>query len=224
MQFISQKDINNKPIVIVKINDKKVFMSISNQINVTKQIYLLHKSNSGVLGYLYFKGIVPQAMSKWISTQMIPDHQSSECIVDYLNKMFIRKHSELYEFKTNDNIQIIPDNNVYRGSAIVTSYEGDRMITQEKKYKDLLASDYGSIDVWAEETTEYSDADMRYSNKIPFWRTTVHARHYDKSNDGFRSNVERSSLGNSISGYGDAFADLQNRTISLYDRYKDVDI
>lgn len=217
MEYLSQKEINNKPTQIYKIDDKYVFMSIKNKLYVTKQIYMMHKKNGGILDYLYFKSMVPVIMYSWISKAYIPKGKSTMDVLDYLNKQFIKENYSLYELKVADKIVPLVDTNVYKTRTTMgVCDEDDNVHIYTKKYGDLLASDYGSIDVWTEQTTEFTPANMRYGNKIPIWQKNMNIRNYDRNNEGYHSTRSRASLNNRIAGYGNDFSNLQQQKLDLY--------
>lgn len=67
--------------------------------------------------------------------------------------------------------------------------------------KDLMPEDIKRLDVWQETETNLNSNIYRYGNKIPIWQTSMNTRHYDVSNEGFRSSKNRSSLNNLVMGY-----------------------
>lgn len=213
--YRSAKEINNVATNIYVKPVKFVFMSISNQICVTKQIYQLHKNNTGTLDYLYFKSLVPLRMSDWLLNYSGPT-ESNESIVFYLNKLFIKSCFDLYTYKTTANISAALDTNVYRSEMTMgTCDDNDNVITVTKKYNDLLASDYGSIDVWALQTTEISTANARNKNMIPIYQKSMNVRNYDKSNQGYHATPEHASLNTNLNGYGTDMANLIAKKLAL---------
>lgn len=203
--YLSKKEINNAATNIFGKPFKIVFMSINNQIYVTKNIYLLHKNNSGTLDYLYFRSIVPHRMSNWIENYSGPT-ESNENIVDFLNKIFIRKCSDLFEYQTTQNIDVSAlDSNVYRAELTLGTCDGDdNIVTTTKKYNNLMAADYQNIDVWAEQTTEVSFDRNKYRNQVPVWQKSMNKRFYDKSNQGYHNTANGASLDTPVNGYGNA--------------------
>jgi hypothetical protein len=200
-----------------------MFMSKSNQIHVTKQIYLAHKNNHGVLGYLHFKTIVPNRMYFWISNKNLNNDPNIDKFIDiisFLNKLFIRDNSDLYEFKPPGQ-EIVPEKNVYRSQATFAFHldNGDTQ-TFSKKYQDLTAEDIRNIDVWAPVNTDISNMNKRYKNEIPSWQKSMNVRNYSRDNDGLRSNCDRSSLNNMISGYGSDMKMLHNLKDQQLKKYK----
>lgn len=210
MEFLSYKDALNVPTMIYEKNSKDLFMTVSNQIYLTKQIYMLHKHNHGRLGYLYFKTVVPKKMMQWINAMLIPQKSLSTDILYYLNKVFVKDASNLYTFKTSDNIDLVVDRNVYKNPISLSSYDDNTntIITDVKQPNHLLASDYGLIDVWQPQTTEVTNAAFRYRNAIPVWKSGMNVRHYDRNNDGLRAPIARSSIDTFVSGYGSAYQSI----------------
>jgi hypothetical protein len=233
MEFKSRKEIINRPTFIYEKNLYDVFMSGNNQIYITKQIYLLHRSNHGILDYLYFKGIIPYKMQNWISKIRIPNDNHSVDLLYYLNKNFIQTHYNLYEYKSEakseaKNTMPTFDTNVYRSEANIGYCDEDESISgtnihahiRPKKYSELLASDYGLIDVWEKQTVEISpESAARYGVKVPVYQRSMQIRNYDRSNEGYSSTSDRASLNTFVSGYGDAFRSIQNRSDELYKKY-----
>lgn len=223
MEFLSRKDMINVPIAIYQKNIKDTFIAQDNQVNVSKRIYQLHKSNGGILNYIYFRSILQARMREWISgfsfenISQVHDIYSVDHIY-YLNKIFIKKCYDLYTFKAKDKLDIVPDSNVYRLSAAIgVTDDNDNIAIKNIKYNEMLASDYNQVDVWREQTTEISDGFSRYNNSIPVWQRSMNIRKYDTDNEGYAAS-ERSSLGNVLSGYGSAFKDLQNAKEALYQK------
>lgn len=220
---LSVKEINNKPTKICRKNDINMFMSRSNQIHVTKQIYLAHKNNHGILGYLYFKTIVPSRMYFWVSNKNLennPDIDKFIDIVTFLNKLFIKDNSDLFEFKAPGE-DIMAEQNVYKAEATF-AYHLDNGSTYaiSKKFQDLTAEDIRNIDVWAPQTTDISNINKRYRNEIPAWQKSMNVRNYSRENEGLRTTANRSSLNNILNGYGDDMKMLQNMKTQQLKKYK----
>lgn len=213
--YRSKKEINNIPTEINGRTAQAVFMDVPNQIFITKQIYSLHRRNNGNLNYLYFKTIIPKKMINWIKKYKDPSI-SNDYIISYLNKLFIKECFDLYSYKSIVGSLIAPiETNVYRSEAILGKYDNGITIIKEK-YGDLLASDYGSIDVWAEQTTEIDLNTSRHNNLVRIQKS-MNTRSYDRDNEGYQNSIEFSSLGNVVNGYGSDMNDLKKRK---YEKYK----
>ena len=201
--YLSNKNFINQPTELLKRSNYDIFMSNENIINISKQIYILHKNNRGLNGYLYFKDIIPKRMYKWAIHNNInkySDVSSLNSIVDVINKKFIHDNYDLYDPKTNDSVAI-PDSNVFKSSATLSSVDDNKVLTEEKKYSEFMADDYGKLDVWQETAININNEDIfRYKNKIPLWQSSMSTRHYDRSNEGLRTSSDRSSLGNLVRG------------------------
>lgn len=217
MEFLSSKTQRNRPTDIYDRSPLHSFMTVSNQMYITKQIYQLHRSNSGFLNYLHFKTILPEKMWKWITKFNIPRTSYNMDTLVYLNKTFIKQHSDLYEFKARDEIEVLVDTNVYKNETTIGYCDDDYDIhTTKKKYSDLMAADYGSIDVWKPISTEVTNADLRMRNQVPIWQKSMNKRHYDSANQGYHSTSERASLNTPVSGYGNDFSQLFEMKDKLY--------
>jgi hypothetical protein len=71
-----------------------------------------------------------------------------------------------------------------------------------KKMSELTPDDHLTLDLWREQSTHVSNKNFRDNNKIPVYRTSLHTRHFDKNNEGFRDrDADRSSLETPIYGY-----------------------
>ena len=220
MNFLIKKEIENIPTPIYEKSIKCIFLSLGNQKHVTKEIYQTHKYNQGRLDYLYFKKVVPERMVKWIIEMPVANDEYTVDRVDvviFLNRKFIKQNSDLYEYKTTDkNVGVIPDTNVYRGHAVIGSCDENNILSVKKvNYKDLLASDYGSIDVWKETSTSMS-SDMIMA---PSQKRFVNLRHYDSSNEGYCDALENATIDNFTRGYGSNYKDVIDRNEELYKKY-----
>lgn len=220
--FVSTKDRVNSSTNIFEKNIRAVFMSTNNQIRLSKAIYQMHKSNGGIRNYIYFRTLVPKAMLYWISELAIDTASQTNDIytIDqlyYINKKFIKTHDNLYTFTTNEPLCTIPDTNVYKISTpIAVCDENNATSVTYKKYGELMASDYGQVDVWQTQTTEVSDDLKRYKNAIPVWQRTMHSRCYDTSNEGYRYSIDASSTGCILRGYDSDFKKIQDDKLALY--------
>jgi hypothetical protein len=221
MQSLSVKNERNIPTFICEKGGMSRFMTTGNTIYLTGAIYKLHKGNQGKLTYFYFKDLVPKLMHKWILVTPIPHKSVSGDVLEFLNKSFIKQHSNLYifknkDYKITDGMPVI-DNNVYRSDTnLAYTDDFNNTFVAPKKYTELLASDYGRIDVWQKQTTEVTNANSRYKNQFPIWQTSMNIRNYDRGNEGLAASTEYSSLDGISYSYGSAFKDLEQRNIDLY--------
>lgn len=71
-----------------------------------------------------------------------------------------------------------------------------------KKFQDLMPDDYGTLDLWREQFIQIDNSRYRDNNAIPTYRTAIHTRNYDRSNEGFREgDRDRASLENYQRGF-----------------------
>lgn len=194
------------------------FMSLENQIFLTKKIYSLHKefalSNLSILKktYLYFRAVVPDTMKEWVSGQNTGALVSGVNAVDkihYLNTLFVKENEALYRpLSPNQNNMPVVDNNVYKQCATIRTREGLKTVP----YEYMGVEDMKNLDVWSKTTVDTNSSKYRYNNTIPIWQKSMNTRHYDRSNEGFHhSNSTRASLGAPIYGYNMS---------AIYDIYK----
>lgn len=202
MFSLSKKEIINEPTTIYRKENTASFMSLSNQRFLTKKIYLLHRSNNGILGYLHFKESVPLRMRNWVQKQDANQYKQvingSIDILTYLNKIFVHDNYDLYSIKYSNTVDVsysIGDN-------------AQDIVILKKKPEEIMACDYANMDVWTEQTTEATN-NVRYNNKIPHWQRTMNIRHYDRNNQGFQhADSNRASLDTPVHGYGDEMKKL----------------
>ncbi len=213
MPYLSIKEANNQPTIIYRKSNLFSFMNLANQRLLTKKVYFLHKSNNGKNTYLYFKSIVPRRMKEWANEKNINTYSEivlgESDVLDYLNKKFISDNHNLYSC-FDQNYRPL-ESNSYKSKVTLTfsSLDGDQHAAIEKDPRELLAHDYGNLDVWAKQTTEITASQQRQWNKIPFWQRTMNNRHYDRSNQGFHhADPARASLNASQYGYGDEISKL----------------
>ena len=215
--LLSKKERTNNPTKIYEKSVYNTFMHTTNQVYLTKAIYQLHKKNGGVLNYIYFRSILPIKMFEWLSKFYTDGSQFHDglSILDYLNKVFIKESTALYEYKPKDVLAVTSPSRI---DVNISEYNDNHIITKTKKYGEMLAHDYGSIDVWTETSTEVTNLASRYNNKVPVWQRSMNTRHYSRDNEGYSDKPERSSLGNIIGGYGSDFSNLQDMKEKLYQK------
>jgi hypothetical protein len=155
----------------------------------------LSKKNKSTISVEIIKSI-PTLMEKWSNKENINDWEDLTnnhlMVLKFLNKRFLTDHNGLFNKHCNGL-------NVFKVKAIVTDKCGRQSL---KKYDEILAADYHTIDVWQEQETSRFNKNFRYDNAIPSWQRTMNIRQYDRSNDGLHaSNPVRASLNNQIHGY-----------------------
>ena len=118
----------------------------------------------------------------------------SEVAFTWVDDMdFIQNHVFLY--KTNSTSV-----NVYNVKAAVSDSCGNNSV---KKYTEMTAEEYGTLDVWQHNEASVFSEILRYGNNVPIWQKSMQTRHYDVNNEGFATgdDSDRSSLENQIHGY-----------------------
>jgi len=76
---------------------------------------------------------------------------------------------------------------------------GDR---KQKRFQELTAADAPALDFWRQQETQRMNKHFRYGNKIPFWQTSMHTRHFERDNGGLaHDDPDRASLDTPVYGY-----------------------
>ena len=208
---ISIKQKNNQPYFLPVKSNYVLFMCQNNQKYLSKKIYLLHKTNHGQMGYFFFKINVFKRMKRWANLNDINNFSHMVNInlpgdiLYYINQKFINDNIDLFEINGGlNNIIRLPNENPYKSKIDIGHYvnEMGEVVSEKKKYEDMLTEDIRNLDVWQKETVYLNDDVYRYKNKMPEWQTSMHKRHYDRTNEGLAHiESDRASLDNQIHGY-----------------------
>ena len=192
--ILSRKYKNNVPYKLKLKSNYAQFMSIGNQLYLSKTIYLMHKNNHGLMKYLYFKEHVPYRMTSWAVQKNINKIQSLNhqdmLNLNYINELFINDNKDMYTMNRGLNEYYhIPNNNVFKLKVNVGHYATDsnNIVGEQKKISELLASDMNGLDLWREDIRKVTRNDNRYGNSIPVWQRSMNIRHYDRSNEGYQA-------------------------------------
>ncbi len=205
--ILSLKAQRNTPYRIRLKSNYDQFMSIANQLHLSAKIYNLHKYNHGGRAYLYFREEVPKRMHTWAIKHDINNfellRESEFDLLRFVNREFVRDSADMYSQNRN-SYQGAPDSNVFR-STVNIGYTVDNdgnVVGKRKKLSELLAHDAGCLDVWQPIQVSVSKKNYRYGNEVQPWIKSMHARHYDRSNEGFAvGDAARSSPATHVRGY-----------------------
>ena len=179
-----------------KVDIKLLFLSESNIKMVAHKIYKKYRQDGGRSDYYKILDFTRNITSRFLNKYNIydfeyVDNNSTDNInwvelLKTVNNIFI-KYALLF-FKNN---YFVPT----REWAEIGSYN----TREHKKFSELTAEDIPTIDLWQNQEIQILNRIYRNNNEIPFWQTTMHNRHYDRSNDGLQyGNSDRSSLDNFI--------------------------
>jgi hypothetical protein len=138
---------------------------------------------------------IPLHMKKWIIQQGNYENMQNNWLttLDFINKKFIKDHGFMYD---RGNVNTL---NVFRVKARVSDSCGD---TTLKRYDEMSATDYQTLDVWRHQETMVWDNLFRYGNRIPQWQKSMQKRPYDRANEGYHeADSDRSSIETQIHGY-----------------------
>jgi hypothetical protein len=177
--------------------NREIFLSKKNIYNMTYYIVSLNIKNLTKCPVDELQKITPSYMVKWADDQNIDDFEylTDDILLtlDFLNKRFLIKHSDLYDGANAKSL------NVFRNTGRIT----DKCNREsDKKFDEMLAADYHTLDLWQPFEAFTYNKKQRYSNKIPVWQSSMNTRTLDRSNDGLHAALpERASLDNQIHGY-----------------------
>lgn len=194
----SIKGMRNLPVrFAVDMND--VMRSQVNMLLLCKSVYRYYRQNGGRASYDKICELVEVCLDRFMKEYDINDFISAEWqatgnnnyseALNAANNMFMKKVYDLLPAN-----RMVPT----REYAIVGPHDAREV----KRYSELTAADIPTIDVWAKAEVQVINKQFRDNNRIPFWQCSMHKRHYDRGNDGFRENdPDRASLENPIYAY-----------------------
>ena len=173
-----------------------IFLSEKNIHYMTYYIVSLNKTTTGQQLINLAKQI-PGLMIQWSKKEDLNNfeyvYNNILLTLSFLNKKFLVNHAYLYRGTENADI------NVFRTKDVVTDKCGNEEL---KKYDEMTAAEYSTLDVWRDEQVYTYDKLNRYQNKIPTWQKSMNIRQYDRSNDGLHSAYsDRASLDSQVRGY-----------------------
>jgi hypothetical protein len=194
----SRKGVLNKPTGI-KIDIKELFLSLSNVSNMAVNTHNIYRQNGGKTCLKKFKELIILLMKKFAKENDLYGYETVEnhtmqiynypMILKTINKDFVDFAHKYFGW---DNY------NPFRDLVEVGTCENKTL----KKSADLRPDDYLTLEVWREQFTQVLGRNYRADNKIPVYRTSIHTRHYDRSNEGLKHNdSNRASLDTPIYGY-----------------------
>ena len=136
-------------------------------------------------------------MIKWARETNIDDYEDmfndTMATLRYLNKKFVVENGDLYDISGCHAL------NMFQNKGVVTNRCGT---TATKKYDEMTAGDYHTIDLWKPVNVTQENSMFRYKNEIPMWQKSMNRRHYSRENDGLHAaKAERASLNNQLRGY-----------------------
>ncbi len=177
---LSVKDNNNQETILEYKSNRAVFLDVINQKKLTLLFFTMHRENGGLLGSCFFKELIPAMMYAWAEEKNLDAFKSldlqSAC--QHINSKFIKANRDVYlDSHRGPNSELVPDVNVFKQKATLAK-------GTTKRYIDMTAQDYGSLDVWRAQRVDQWNNNFRYKNKIPMWQKSMARRHYDTGNDG----------------------------------------
>ena len=199
---------SDRPIMSVKDEKNQTYPDYFSQMSKT-ELFLRYDNIAYMIQYIIalnthhktrtqssdIRQDIPLHMKKWIIQQGNYENMQNNWLttLDFINKKFIKDHGFMYD---RGNVNTL---NVFRVKARVSDSCGD---TTLKRYDEMSATDYQTLDVWRHQETMVWDNLFRYGNRIPQWQKSMQKRPYDRANEGYHeADSDRSSIETQIHGY-----------------------
>lgn len=197
----SVKSINNvpNPVDFTNVNINALFMSRPNIAMLTSNLYKVARQNGSRSSMEKFKKIVPALAMQFKVRNKLEEYETAEANATGFNNW-------VEVLKTVNNVFMKYCYRRLKWNTFVPTREwaevGPRNDRKQTKFYELQAADHGTMDLWRNQETQIMNKHFRYGNKIPFWQTSMHNRHYDKHNEGLAyDNPDRTSLDTPLYGY-----------------------
>ena len=197
----SHKSVFNRAssIGFTEVDITDLFHSSSNQLLLARNLHAVNGKNGGTSKFDVFESLVPKAQKEFCRRNDITAYEMAETqstgMVDWAELLRVINNNFL---KFCYNMLRWNNFNPFRSRAMVGA-TGSR---KSKKYNEMLADDIPTLDIWADQQVERYNSQYWLGNQIPVWRTTLHTRHFDRSNGGLRNgNSDRASLEGFSLGY-----------------------
>lgn len=178
----SKKGTANKPTAVQfdQVNITDVFLSESNKLLLVSNMQRYALSQGITKQFETFASLIDRFQLEFLSRHDIASYKMAEYAVGLDNWVEVLKvaNGQFIKFFSDK----LPANTFLPSRA--GTYVKTNTGTVWKQYTDLLASDYGSINVDGNYTVPVMNVNSRGSNAIPTYRTALHTRHYDRDNDG----------------------------------------
>lgn len=191
---ISIKEQNNKPNINVfdEMTNADIFLSKKNIDHVVYTVMKLNEANKNNNNMDNIKQI-PNYMLNWSNRENINDfeyvYDDILLVLQFLNNKFLNDNSFLFDMVSN-NIFKVKDTVLENGNKT------------KKKYNEMTADDYKTLDVWQEQNVFVYNNINRYKNTIPIWQKSMNVRHFERESEGLHAyNADRASLDNQVRGY-----------------------
>jgi hypothetical protein len=180
-----------------QMNKSELFLrpdNISHMIQYIIALNTQHKTNNSPGD---IRRDTPVYMERWARTRNLDDYENMQdnwlTTLDFINKKFVKEHGFMYD---RGNVNTF---NVFRIKDRVSDECGN---TSLKRYDEMTATDYQTLDVWRHQETKVWDNLFRYGNRVPQWQKSMQKRSYDRANEGYHdADPDRSSLETQIHGY-----------------------
>lgn len=194
----SVKGVRNKPTEL-RIDLPELFLSESNTKPLQRSLHTIYQQNGGKASYNKFKHLVVLLQKKFVRENNLHDYDTAES-----QATGVRNYVDILRTINNDFHKLVYRYfrwNAYNPFAddIEVGPRDDRVL---KKSSEIMPEDFGTLELWREQFTQVLNRQFRDQNRIPVYRTSLHTRHLDRSNDGLREDdPDRASLNTQVRGY-----------------------
>jgi hypothetical protein len=183
----------------LNIDVKNTFVSEQNINMLTCNLFKIYQQNGGMQSNQKFKQLIPLLISRFLKKNDLTSYRTAEAdtvgfndyttILRAINNDFIKMCYNYFKWNAYNPFQ----NDIEVGTV------ENRVL---KKSYEIMPEDHGTLDIWREQFIQISNNKFRDNNKIPFYRTGMFTRNYDRSNEGFiHNNPDRASIETPIYGY-----------------------
>lgn len=190
----SVKSVNNIPSRpdFTDIDIAEVFRSDSNMHMMANSLYKVHRQNGGRLSIEKFLRLTPKLANNFMQKYSIYEFED----VDF---QATGQHNWVELLRTINNEFVNYCYKWFKWNQFVPTREwgevGPIDNRKQKRFYEMTADDIPTLDYWRNQEIQRMNKVFRYHNKIPFWQKTMHRRHHDRENEGFRyDDSDRSSL------------------------------
>jgi len=194
----TRKGLSNKP-THLNIDVKNTFISRENVDMLACNLFKIYQQNGGSKSKQEFKQFMPILINVFLKKTDLSAYRTAEAdtvgfndyttVLRAINNDFIKMCYNYFKWNTYNPFQ----NDIEVGPV------ENRVL---KKSYEITPEDHGTLDLWREQFIQISNNKFRDNNKIPFYRTGMFTRNYDRRNEGFVHNdSDRASLDTPIYGY-----------------------
>ena len=195
----SVKSIRNRAAKMPKIDLVRLFTSEKNIILLKRNLYRISQSNGSNDSKMYISELVDYNLYKYLDEHDISNYKLAEYqAVEFDDYVSLLRYINIEFLKFCYGDLKWNQFNPFREYIEVGPVDARRQV----KYSEVTAADIPTINIWATQETAISCNKFRHHNAVPYYQAHMHQRHYDRSNEGLKTqSANESSLEAPIYGY-----------------------